>query len=222
MRRKKYQRPAPSIDGGFGKLRRHLLQRRQIKDHEEAGILPNRDRDQADQRGRLVAEPVVRRDAEQAQHLVEQAVARRIEEQPDIGDRDHRQHGRGEERQPQKRPAGDLAVDPDRHGKRKRNGQRNNACRVDDVVGERAPEHRVAEHGLIIIRADERRGAAALWGRKEAVDDGGDGGIMGERHQQHRRRQQQQPTVNLRRKPRPRRRSRNRRHRRGRFGAVHH
>ena len=51
-----------AFDGrGFREVGGHVLQRRQVEDHEEAGLLPDRDRGDARERGGRLAEPVVRR-----------------------------------------------------------------------------------------------------------------------------------------------------------------
>ena len=59
-----------------------------------------------------------------ADDAIEQAVIGREEEQPDVGDRDHRQHRRREIRHAQQRPAGQVAVDGERHQQREHHGGR--------------------------------------------------------------------------------------------------
>ena len=81
--------------------RRDRLQRREVEDHEEAGFLPDRDDDHARERGRRVCRASCGWQAERAGDLLEQAVLRRVEEEPDVGHRDHRQHRRREERHAQ-------------------------------------------------------------------------------------------------------------------------
>ncbi len=176
-------------------MRRQRLQRRQVEDHEEAGFLPHRHDHQAIERGVLAAEPVARGHAEQAEDLVDQAVGRRIEEQPDVRDRDHGQHGRGEERQTQERLAQDLAVDPHGHQQRERDRRRNGAEREQQVVAEHPPEDRVLEHQRVVLEPDERRRPAALRRRVETADQGRDRRIVRERHQEHGRRQHHQPPM---------------------------
>ena len=49
--------------------------------------------------------------------------------------------------------------------------QRDDAARIDDIVVQRLPEHRVGEHGLVIVEADEDCAAPPARGRVEAVDE---------------------------------------------------
>ena len=132
------ERPArrPFQRSGFGKRRRDALQRRQIEDHEEAGFLPDRHEGDGGKRRVGRAEPVVRGKVERAGDLFEQAVLRRVEEQPDVGDRDHRQHGRGEVGHADERAPGDAVVDPERHQDRERDRERDGAGREQEIVPE--------------------------------------------------------------------------------------
>src|SRR2546425_1211971 len=82
-------------------------------------------------RGVAAAEPVVGRQAEEARDLLEQPVAGRVEEQPDVGDGDHRQDRRREVRQAQERAAAKLAVDQQRHRERQRDRRRDGAEREE-------------------------------------------------------------------------------------------
>ena len=55
---------------------------------------------------------------EKAAQLIEQSIIRRVEKQPNVGDRDHRQHGGREIGQPQETAPTDVAVDPQCHQQR--------------------------------------------------------------------------------------------------------
>ena len=179
----------------LAQIRRHGLQRGEIEDHEEPGFLPHRDGDHRRQRGGGVAQPVVPAAAEPAKDAVEQSVIRRVEEHPDIGDRDHRQHGRQEIRHAQQGAARQRAVHRQRHEQRQHDRGRNRGGGIDRVVAQRLPEHRVVEQVGIVVEADERRGPAAVRRGVQAVDQRLDRRPMGERHQQHQRGQQQQIGV---------------------------
>src|SRR6266496_6699425 len=78
-------------------MRRDGLKRGQVEDHEKAGFLPDRDHDEAGEGRAAAAEPVVAGQTEETGDLLEKTVAGRVEEEPDIGHRDHGQHGRREE-----------------------------------------------------------------------------------------------------------------------------
>ncbi len=88
----------------------------------------------AGERGALVAQPVVRRQAQRAGDLLQQAVLRRVEEQPDVGHRDHRQHGGREVGHAQEGAAGDALVDPQRHHQRQADRQRDGGAGEPQVV----------------------------------------------------------------------------------------
>ena len=142
--------------------------------------------------------------------LVEQAVIGRVEEQPDIGDRDHRQDGRREIGHAQQGAAGQLPIHEDRHREGERDRDRNGAPRVDRVVRERLPEDRVGQHVVIVPEADEAGRAVRLGRRIEGVDEGRDDRDMGEGREQHDRGQEQEPGLDGRHadKATPRRRAR--------------
>jgi hypothetical protein len=53
----------------FGEVRRHLLQRREVEDHEKARLLPHRHQHETRERGALAAQPVVRGQSERARLL---------------------------------------------------------------------------------------------------------------------------------------------------------
>jgi hypothetical protein len=58
------------------------------------------------------------------------------------------------------------------------------------IAKAKAPEHRIGEHGLIIVEADKHRAAPPARGRVEAVDERLHRGIMREGDEQNRGRQQ--------------------------------
>ena len=178
-----------------GKIRRHRLQRREVEDHEKASFLPYGDDHQRRQRRTAAAEPVVARQPEEPGDLLEEAIAGRIEEEPDVRDGDHRQHRRREVGEPQESASREVSVHPDGHQQRERDRQRNRAERVPEVVRERLPEDRVVDQRAIIVEADECRRVRAPWRRIKAVPEVRDRRIVCEQREQRRRRQQQQPGV---------------------------
>ncbi|WP_306414943.1 hypothetical protein [Shinella sp. DD12] len=119
-RRKVCSGVAPFEACRLDQRRRDLLERGEVEDHEEAGLLPDRDDDQRPQRRGGRAEQVVVAEADKAEQLVDRPIARRIEEQPDIRDGDHRQHGWREVGHAHQALAVDPVVDEERHGKRQR------------------------------------------------------------------------------------------------------
>ena len=135
--------------------------------------------------------------------LVEQAVARRVEEEPDIRDRDHRQHGRGEIRHAQQGAPGQAAVDEKRHEEREPDRERDGAERVDEIIGERLPEDRVGEHVLVIGDADEMRRTVHLRRRVEGIDERRDDRDMREGRKQHHRGQKKKPGLDAAPRKRP-------------------
>ncbi len=120
--------------------------------------------------------------------LIEQAVVGRIEEQPDIGGRDHGQDGRGEEGEPQRRTTLDTAIDPERHRERERNRDRYGDQRVKQVIPKGPPEDRISQHGAVLIEPRQKTaGPPSMRCREEAVDNGRDGRHMGETRPTERR-----------------------------------
>jgi hypothetical protein len=189
--------PARSaFDGGrFAQARVQALQRGQVEDHEEAGFLPDRHQRHGAQCRSRVAQPVVGRQAEQPGDLLQQAVSRRVEKQPDVGHGDHGQYGRREIGHAQETAPGHALVDPQGHHQRQPDGKRNGAQREPQVVGGGLPEHRVVDHHLVVFQADPHPGAGTLGCGIETVNQRGDGRVMRECHQQHEGRQQQQIGV---------------------------
>jgi len=173
-----------------------ILQGRQVKDHEEAGILPDRQHHQAGEDRAGVAEPAVAGNPEQAAEVVEDADLGRVEEEPDVGHRDHRQNGRGEVGGAHDRPAGQFAVDPDGHEQRQADADGDGAERVDKVIFKHLPEHRVVRHVGVVVQPDEPARPALARCREEAREYAADDRVVGKGHHQHRGRQKQQPGVN--------------------------
>ena len=188
---------------GLAQARVQTLQGGEVEDHEEAGLLPHRHHRHGAERGALVAEPVLRRQTEQAGDLLEQAVARRVEEEPDVGHGHHRQHRRREIGHAQKAASCHALVDTERHQQRQADRQRDGGQREPEVVVQRLPEHRVAGHLPVVVQADPDGGTQTLWSRVEAVDQRSDGREVREGHQQDEGRQQQQVRVHLRLAPSP-------------------
>ena len=195
-RRKKVQR-LPLDRCRLGEHRRNALQRRQIEDHEESRFFPDGHDDHASKRGIAAAQPVMAWDPEVSGDLLEQAVLRCIEEEPDIRHSDHRQHGRCEVGNAKERLALELLVHPHRHEHGKADRQRNRAERKPGVVREHLPEDRVIEHAPVIVETDEDGGAIAFGRREEAVPQRGTGGVMREERKQHGGRQKEEPAVDV-------------------------
>ena len=181
--------------GAFLQVRRHRLEGGEVEDHEKPRLLPHRDHDHRSQRGLPVAEPVVPPAAEPAEDVVEQPVIRREEEQPDIGDRDHRQHRRREIRHAHQSPPRNGSVDGESHHQRQDHRGRNGPQRIDRVVAQRRPEHGVGYQVGVVLDPDEARRAAALGRGIEAVEQRRRRRPVGKRHQQQQRRHDQQPAL---------------------------
>ena len=171
------------------------LQRGQVEDHEEARLLPHRHHRDAGQRRGRVAQPVARRQPEQAGDLLQQPVLRRVEEQPDVGHGDHRQHGGREVRHAHPRASRHALIHPQRHDQRQADGQRNGRASEPQVVAHGLPEHGVVHHGRIVLQPHPHPRTAAAGRGMEAVDQRGQRGPVREGHQQDQGRKQQQPGV---------------------------
>eukprot|EP01022_Parablepharisma_sp_SALTPOND_P021792 TRINITY_DN435_c5_g1_i1.p1 TRINITY_DN435_c5_g1~~TRINITY_DN435_c5_g1_i1.p1 ORF type:complete len:766 (+),score=253.47 TRINITY_DN435_c5_g1_i1:968-3265(+) len=179
--------------GRLGQHRRDLLQCGQVEDHEEAGFLPHRHHHQGPQHGVGVAQPVVRGQAERAGDLLQQAVLGRVEEQPDIGHRDHGQHRRREIGQAQHAAPGQPFIDPQGHQDGQGYGHRDGAQGKPQVVAQGPPEHRIVHHQRIVLQADEHRRPTALGRGKEAMPQRRQRRVVREGEQEHHGRGEQQP-----------------------------
>ena len=129
--------------------------------------------------------------------LLEQPVLRRVEEEPDVGDGDHRQHGRREVREAQEAAPGDAAVDPHRHQQRERD-RRRGSCPARTRGCSRATARRSGRRraaGSCRARRTARGPRRPSASSRRLCQSGGDRRVVREEREQRRRRQQQQPAV---------------------------
>ena len=172
---------------------RHALERAQVDDHDVAGG-PDHQQDQPVLGPARIEEPAGPLDAEERQHLVEEA-GRRVEQEheqerpSDHGDHDGQVEDRAEDPQPADPAVVEQEGDPEGHEDR----QRDPDDRQVQGVAQRLPEHGVLEQVGVVVEPNPARRLQDLEVR-EAVVEGRERRVQGEAEEPDQpRRDEQQP-----------------------------
>jgi hypothetical protein len=132
------------------------LQRREKDHHVVAEVLPHREQGNGRHGPVRIAEPVDARQADQAERVVDHAVAGVQQAHPDHGHGDQRGHDRREQRRAKHLgPARQARMQEQRGAERGSDRGRHAGDDEERRVGERAPEQRRVEQARIVAQPDE-------------------------------------------------------------------
>ena len=136
---------------------RDRLEPREEDDRVGGEALPDRHRDDRRHRPEGVADPLLGRDAEHVEELVEEAVGRAVDPGPHEAHRDRRGDQRQEVHGPDPRDAPERLVEREREAERQGHPERHRHERVERRVAERHPEAPVAQEPGVVVEADPVR-----------------------------------------------------------------
>ena len=170
---------------------RDRLEPREEDDRVGREALPDRHRDDRRHRPEGIADPLLGRDAEHAEELVEEAGRGAVDPGPDEADRDRRGDERQEVHRPDPGDAPQRLVERERETERQRQPERHRHDRVEGRVAERHPEPPVVEQPGVVVEADPVGRAQQVPAREADPERRDDRAGREEREADHHRRDEQ-------------------------------
>ena len=136
-------------------LRGDRLEGCQEDDHVHAEPLPDRHGDDGRHRQHWIVDPLLWREADHPEDLIEQAGVRVVDPLPDEGHGDRRRDHRQEVRGPNEGDAADLDIERHGHAEGQRQAERDRHDRVEERVAQCLEETVVGQQREIVVEASQ-------------------------------------------------------------------